>query len=680
MGRIIRLSVLGFLLVGLTIPSVSSAAEFNFKKYLFGPRVTLSMNVKSLDPSTGKVVIEGGDTRCPAIPFTFNWGDGKESDGWFPESHTYGDRIKNYVVKVTAHYSDGKTDKESVLVAFTGPKIIPLTLRSDLAVAIPDHRIALKTRLYPVPQNLTYFNDSFFPRIARSDVEYVLTVAATEQDDFVNNNVFLVNGNFLQVVLRDPSFQGMYSLWFTSPVSFGAGDYGFQGNLEWLSFMHEMGHNFTLNTPSNYIFGGRVDGNANAIYSESMAQIFSHAAAYRIINSGEYYGLSDDLVEGIKENAISSIRSLRSTYEDYLSSGKPYCSWNDPSTEVDETFGTFTTIAYKFLQHAENDGKGYVIPLKRMLTLLQTFDRDLCTRYDPAHDTKAGSTFRATFMVTALSYAFEKDLRGEFKRLNFPIDNQVYDELYRKVPPAPRRILWRDTHTGQNLVWYMDGATRKGSASLPTLADLHWTMAGTGDFDLDGNLDILWRNTATGQNLVWYMDGTKRTGVGNLPAMTNLEWTIVGTGDVNRDGKPDILWRNTTTGQNLVWYMDAAKRTGSASLPTMANLEWAMVGTADVNRDGKPDILWRNTATGRNLVWYMNGVKRTGSASLPTMANLEWVMAGARDFSQDGNPDILWRNTANGMNTIWYMKGAKRIGTHSLPTLADLKWEMVGAD
>ena len=41
--------------------------------------------------------------------------------------------------------------------------------------------------------------------------------------------------------------------------------------------MHEMGHNATLNSPADYYFGGKTDGPANAILSETIAQIFQHA-------------------------------------------------------------------------------------------------------------------------------------------------------------------------------------------------------------------------------------------------------------------------------------------------------------------------------------------------------------------------------------------------------------------
>jgi hypothetical protein len=414
-------------------PQAPTSETFNFKKYLFGPPSTLWTNVQSIDTSTGEVTVNGGDSKQPTTPFTFEWGDGTSINDWFPQSHIYQDKTRNYVVIVTSHYTDGTTDQAEAVVRFTSPKITPISLPPDISVTVPDHMITLQSRLYGLPSNLTYFDDSFFTTIPRSTIEYVLTVAALIQKDFVNGSVFLFDSKFEQVMLRDPSFNGMYSLWFTSPVSFGVGDYGFQGIIQWSSFIHEMGHNFTLNTPSNYYYGGKIDGNANAIYSESMAQIFQHATAYEIVNNSDYYGLSEDLTEDIKQSAISSIKIVRNAYENYLNAGKPFSSWNDQNTPVDETFNTFMTIAYKFFEHAENDGLGYKVPLKRMLSLLQTFDQNLAIQYDQLNNTPAAATFRSTLMVTALSYAFSKDLREEFKSLNFPIDDQLYSELYQRV-------------------------------------------------------------------------------------------------------------------------------------------------------------------------------------------------------------------------------------------------------
>jgi len=405
------------------------ALAFDFSRYLFGEPMTLSAWVVEINRSTGYVLMNGVDSRQLTTPFTWNWGDGTVYDGWFPQSHTYTGLTENYVVKIIAHYSGGATDTAEVVVRFVAPDINPISLPPEVEVTVPDAMVTLATRLYDVPEGLTWFDDSFFDIIPRSTIEYVLSVASHIQKDFVNDNVYLIDGGFEQVVLRDSLFGGMYSLWFTDPVSFVSGNFGFQGTIGWSSFMHEMGHNYTLNSPADYYYGGRIDGNANAIYSESMAQIFQHAAAYEIINHGADYGLSDDLIADVKESVVSSIKLVRSSYDDYLNDGMNFASWHDPATPWDETFNTFMTIAYKFLAHAETDGLGYRMPAKRMMQMLQIFDEDLRQRYDQQNNTAEADSFRATLMVAAVSHAFLTDLRSEFRDLNFPISDETYDEL-----------------------------------------------------------------------------------------------------------------------------------------------------------------------------------------------------------------------------------------------------------
>jgi len=181
--------------------------------------------------------------------------------------------------------------------------------------------------------------------------------------------------------------------------------------------MHEMGHNFTLNSPASYYYGGKIDGNANAIFSESMAQIFQHATAYEIVNNFDTYGLSDDIAFDIEQNAISSINLVRSSMKT-TSFWKGIFFLNNPATPEDETFHILYDCSLQILHHAENDGFGYKIPLKRMMALLQLFDADLRQRYDQQNSNLAADTFRSTLMVTALSYAFSTDLRSEFRNLN----------------------------------------------------------------------------------------------------------------------------------------------------------------------------------------------------------------------------------------------------------------------
>jgi hypothetical protein len=406
---------------------------FDYKRYLFGSPPTITLSVQSLDTSTGSVTINGVDTQGPTTPFTWNWGDGSMTSGFFPQSHTYTTTTKNYIAKVTANYSGGTKDSADVLLRFVPLSINPIALSPDIAVTIPNNTVDLISRQpgYGFSSSLSYFDDSFFSTIPRSTIEYILSVIAAIEKDMANDDVFLINDKFQQVMLRDSSFGGAYSIWYSSPIAFGAGDSFLKGTIGFSSLFHEMGHNMTLNSPAKYIYGGKIDGDANAIFSESMAQIFQHTAGFHIINNYLSYGLSNDLVMfDIKNSVVSSISIVRSSYERYLKNGKEFASWNDSSTSVDETFDTFMTIAYKFFEQAENTGGGYTTSLKRMMRLLQAFDSSWQQRYDPLNNTAAADTFRATLMATAVSYAFAKDLRSDFRDLNFPISDQIYDELY----------------------------------------------------------------------------------------------------------------------------------------------------------------------------------------------------------------------------------------------------------
>jgi hypothetical protein len=411
--------------------NVFSQEFFNYQKYLFDPPSTLSLNIEEINKTTGYVRVNGNVTGEPTY-ISWDWRDGTINDGWFYQEHTYSDLTQNYIVKVTANYSDGGAVEEEVLIRFVAPTVSPITLSEIIPVYVPnndDVLSTLATRLYTPPATLTYFDDSFFSTIPRATLEYVLSVAAQIQKDFVNDDMYLFDGKFEQYMFRDPTFGGAYSLWFTDPVSFGVGDAFMIADIDYSSMFHEMGHNISLNTPHNFYYGGKIDGYANAIYSESMAQIFQHATGYEIVNKYEDYGLSEDLMFEIKQQVIRTIKFVRDGYEQYILEGKPFASWNDPLTQEDETMWTFLTIAYKFCEHAENSGEGYSLPLQRMMTLLQGLCQEWANSYDQLNDNAAADEFRSTLMVKALSEAFQTDLREEFRDLNFPVSDQIYNAL-----------------------------------------------------------------------------------------------------------------------------------------------------------------------------------------------------------------------------------------------------------
>ena len=422
------------LIVAGIVTAATSAGAFDYRRQLFDPPATLGLNPPSIDPDTGLVIANGGESGHVIEPFTWDWGDGSPPVGsWFPAQHTYTDTTRNYVITVTAQYAGGETDSLQILARFAAPQISPVALPSETAVTIATEDVALGSRMggYVPPITMIPFEDSHFGTVPRSTIEYVLSAAAPIQMDLANGDVEEVDGGFQQVLLRDIRLSGgaMLSVWFTTPVSFSASPDAMQGSIPWSSFLHEMGHNVTLNFPADYRYGGRIDGSAYAIYTETMAQIFQHATAYEMVNNAEAYGLGEDLALDIATSAASTIGVLRSAYERYIGNGAPFHTWNDPATPEDETSDTFMTVAYKFCEHAENAGQGYATPLKRMMSLLALFDEDMEARYDRAADSVQADAFRATLMVAALSHAFLTDLRAEFEALNFAIEDDTYEAL-----------------------------------------------------------------------------------------------------------------------------------------------------------------------------------------------------------------------------------------------------------
>ena len=421
------------------LPGLAQTEIFNYKRALGGSGKTLSANIQSINRTTGEVIFGGVDTKGPTTPgltFTWIWGDGTSNNGFFPQTKKYADVTKNYIAKVVSNYSATEKDTVDILIGFVKPVLKPIALDPKLKVTIPSQPLSVSsTNGYGVPA-LKPFADSFFSELSRSEFEYLFHLGATIEYDFVNENVLLSNGKFEQYALRDTAFSGAYALWYSRPVTFGIGNGFVQGSdSDFSSMYHEMGHNFTLNFPANFIYGGKIDGPANAFYSEAMAQVFQYAVGYEIINNYQKYGLDDQLLFKFKSLFFNGVSRLRGTYTEYVNEGMRFNTFNTTDARRNrDVFQTFLSVPYKFYEYAEQQGKGYRQPIKRLTQFLSRFNADWQKRYDQFNDTPAGNSFRATLMVAAMSYAFEKDLRADFRAINYPVSDT--DFAYLNADPS----------------------------------------------------------------------------------------------------------------------------------------------------------------------------------------------------------------------------------------------------
>ena len=302
-----------------------------------------------------------------------------------------------------------------------------------------------------------------------------------------------------------------------------------------------------------------------------------------------------------------------------------------------------------------------------------------------AADNLPAGDYRVQFRPQGGAYASEwwKDAAGPETAAVVTVSAGSTTTVSPTLNLRPATIIWREDTSGSLSAWLMEGVVRTGEASiLQDTAPAGSDLAGTGDFNGDGNADILWRQRSGGNLDVWYMDGIARIGESRLSRnRTDVSSTVVGIRDFNGDGKVDILWRQRLGGRLHVWYLDGMKRTGGAfTSPRTAPANWKVAGTGDFNGDGHADILWRK-ADGDLYVWYMDGVTRAGGEfTSPRRAPPGWSVSAVGDFSGDEKPDILWR-TPEGDQYVWYMDGVTRTdGSFLSPPREPGKWKVVGFD
>jgi hypothetical protein len=218
-----------------------------------------------------------------------------------------------------------------------------------------------------------------------------------------------------------------------------------------------------------------------------------------------------------------------------------------------------------------------------------------------------------------------------------------------------------------------------------------WRVAGRGDFDLDGKSDIILLNSRTGETFFWLMNGLSYKGGSGMGVLINqngvtalpLEWRVAGTGDFDLDGKLDIILQNDRTGEALFWLMNGTTYKGWSGMGVLISPsgytalgEWRVAGTGDFDLDGKPDIILQNNRTGEAFFWLMNGLSYKGGSGLGVLVNQNGVselgelrVSGTGDFDLDGKPDIILQNNRTGESFFLLMNGLSSKGGSGMGVL-----------
>jgi len=217
-------------------------------------------------------------------------------------------------------------------------------------------------------------------------------------------------------------------------------------------------------------------------------------------------------------------------------------------------------------------------------------------------------------------------------------------------------ILWRhDSGIVTDCLGQSNGGFADNSANFLTNPGTAWHVAGTGDFNGDGRVDVLWLND-NGVLVDWLgqVNGSFADNSSNFLANPGTAWHVVGTGDFNGDGRDDILWRNDA-GLLVDWLgkADGSFTDNGVNFRANPGAAWHIAGTGDFNGDGISDVLWRND-NGALVDWLGrgNGAFADNGSNFSANPGTAWHIAGTGDFNGDGKSDILWRND-NGVLTEW---------------------------
>jgi plastocyanin len=217
------------------------------------------------------------------------------------------------------------------------------------------------------------------------------------------------------------------------------------------------------------------------------------------------------------------------------------------------------------------------------------------------------------------------------------------------------------------ILWLMDDLNPVARLTLRNgrPAPFGARIAGTHDFDLDGNVDILWQY-ADASLRIWLMQSTnflRTERISPAPALTRA-WQPVGLADFDGDLNADILLRHSD-GYLLVWYMHGKNflRQQLVYNGRAVSRLWRVAGVADVNNNGHADILWQDP-TGAIVVWFMPNHVAAPEAGL-LLSHLPRVNArivGLNDLNQDGDLDLILRDSQGRFST-WWMNGTNRLGS-----------------
>jgi len=236
-------------------------------------------------------------------------------------------------------------------------------------------------------------------------------------------------------------------------------------------------------------------------------------------------------------------------------------------------------------------------------------------------------------------------------------------------------VVWRDTRTNAFHAWLLDGPVVRAASAISQPIDAAWSLIATGDLDGDLRDDLVFRNSRTGEVRAWLMYGLVKTAGGHIGDSSGLE--LAGSGDFNGDGVVDLLWKSAD-GTYRGWTLRGLGVTADAPIANAATVSarWQVAAIGDFDGDLRDDIAWFNESAGLVAIWRMQGLRRLDGGLSGEPVEPEWSISLARDFDGDGKDDLMWRNGSDGGVAAWLMNG-RTVSEATYLRAAPLHWQPV---
>jgi len=207
--------------------------------------------------------------------------------------------------------------------------------------------------------------------------------------------------------------------WYGGTLSngIGLGDSAFpslnNGHHRWEVMGHEQGHNF-FGTKSGFYWDLVVEG---PFIQESFAVLSTVYFYNDIIQNPDYYGLEQATIESLDYVFANERAYQEEMYNEYIQKGK-----NFNINEVQ----TSQALDYMMIIYGERYG------WENYIRFTKAFEDDIKYRFSFLDDGSSAEE-QSTYIIAALSVAFDQDFRSDFEDLNFPIDYYLYNEIYWEI-------------------------------------------------------------------------------------------------------------------------------------------------------------------------------------------------------------------------------------------------------